>query len=154
MVPAGCEPPVLVFFDGADPASYEPRTGYCVKEMNELSIHHNSLLQESLAKIRADHPDVDITYADFFSPIMAMIESPAKFGKYSVLGLMMTTVCCGGPGRYHFNTVITCGDPGSMTCKDPSARLFWDGAHLTEAANRYVADGWLTSLSSPATATN
>ncbi|KAF8643642.1 hypothetical protein HU200_066698 [Digitaria exilis] len=80
MVPAGCEPPVLVFFDGADPASYEPRTGYCVKEMNELSIHHNSLLQESLAKIRADHPDVDITYADFFSPIMAMIESPAKFG--------------------------------------------------------------------------
>ncbi|KAF8733536.1 hypothetical protein HU200_014837 [Digitaria exilis] len=159
MVPAGCEPPVLVFCDGADPASYSPRTGYCVKEMNELSIHHNSMLQESLAKIRADHPDVDITYADFFSPIMAMIESPAKFVLWS------TIVCIEFVIRAWFDeddaltvplqhSEITCGDPGCTTWKDPSARLFWDGAHLTEAANRYVADGWLTSLSSPATATN
>nr|CAB3471662.1 unnamed protein product [Digitaria exilis] len=144
MVPAGCEPPVLVFCDGADPASYSPRTGYCVKEMNELSIHHNSMLQESLAKIRADHPDVDITYADFFSPIMAMIESPAKFGFDEDDALTVPLQ----------HSEITCGDPGCTTWKDPSARLFWDGAHLTEAANRYVADGWLTSLSSPATATN
>ncbi|CAL4978667.1 unnamed protein product [Urochloa decumbens] len=148
MVPAGCEPPILDLFSSADDpaASYDPRTG-CLKEMNELSIHHNTLLQESLEKIRTKHQDVEIIYADFFSPIMEMVESPAKFED-------ALTVCCGGPGRNHFSTVILCGDTGSTTCKDPSARLFWDGAHLTEAANRYIADGWLRSISSPATATN
>jgi phospholipase/lecithinase/hemolysin len=34
--------------------------------------------------------------------------------------------------------------------KDPSARFFWDGSgHLTEAANRYIADEWLSSIISP-----
>lgn len=91
IVPAGCEPPILLYFDGADPASYDPMTG-CLKEMNELSIHHNSLLQESLAKIRADHPDVEITYADFFGPVMEMVESPAKFGK-SVWSAIVSIKC-------------------------------------------------------------
>jgi phospholipase/lecithinase/hemolysin len=84
MVPAGCVPSFLVLFDGADPASYEPRTG-CLKEMNELSIHHNTLLQESLEKIRARRPDVEVAYADLFSAVMAMVESPGKYGQYSVL---------------------------------------------------------------------
>ncbi|TKW12105.1 hypothetical protein SEVIR_5G015200v4 [Setaria viridis] len=149
MVPAGCDPPILTFFPSADPASYEPRTG-CLKGMNELSTYHNSMLQESLDKIRSKHLDVEIGYADFFSPVMEMVKSPAKFG-FEEDAL---TVCCGGPGRYHFSGVVVCGDPGSTTCKDPSARLFWDGAHLTEAANRYIADGWLRSISSHATATN
>ncbi|CAO2205118.1 unnamed protein product [Urochloa humidicola] len=151
MVPAGCEPPILDHFSSADDpaASYDPRTG-CLKEMNDLSIHHNTLLQESLEKIRGKHPEVEVIYADFFSPIMEMVESPAKFG-FEEDAL---TVCCGGPGRYHCTPSIVCGDPGSTTCKDPSARLFWDGAHLTEAANRYIADAWLRSISSPATASN
>ncbi|CAO2186244.1 unnamed protein product [Urochloa humidicola] len=149
MVPAGCEPPILDIFSSADDpaASYDTRTG-CLKEMNELSIHHNRLLLESLEKIRAKHPDIEIIYADFFSPIMEMVESPAKFGfEEDVL-----TICCGGPEKYHFSQVAFCGDPGSITCNDPSARLFWDGAHLTEAANRYIADRWLRSISSPPTA--
>ncbi|XP_066308149.1 GDSL esterase/lipase At5g45910-like [Miscanthus floridulus] len=149
MVPAGCVPPFLVLFDGADPASYDPRTG-CLKEMNELSIHHNTLLQESLGKIRARHPDVEVAYADFFSPVMAMVESP---GKYGFLEDVLAG-CCGGPGRYHLNADIVCGDPGADTCEDPSARLFWDGTHLTEAANRYIADEWLSSIISPARASS
>jgi phospholipase/lecithinase/hemolysin len=27
--------------------------------------------------------------------------------------------------------------------------LFWDGVHLTEAAYRYVAAGWLSAITSP-----
>ncbi|CAO2161626.1 unnamed protein product [Urochloa humidicola] len=146
MVPAGCEPPILDLFSSVDDptASYDTQTG-CLKEMNELSIYHNTLLQESLQKIRAKHPDIEIIYADFFSPIMEMVESPAKFG-FEEDAL---TICCGGLERYHFTQVAFCGDPGSTTCKDPSARLFWDGAHLTEAANRYIADRWLRTISSP-----
>lgn len=83
MVPAGCVPSFLAVFDGADdPASYDSRTG-CLKELNELSVHHNALLQDSLDKIRASHPDVDVAYADLFSPVMAMVDSPGKYGQYS-----------------------------------------------------------------------
>jgi phospholipase/lecithinase/hemolysin len=80
MVPAGCAPPILTFFPSADQASYDARTG-CLKEMNELSTYHNSMLQGSLSEIRSQHPDVEITYADFFGPVMEMVESPARFGQ-------------------------------------------------------------------------
>ncbi|XP_062208772.1 GDSL esterase/lipase At1g28600-like [Phragmites australis] len=146
MIPAGCTPPILVLFTDADPAGYDPRTG-CLKEINELSIHHNSLLLESLHELRARHPDVEIIYADFFSPIMKMVESPAKFGQYQHTVHVPNLHCSSwsGPGRYHHNYVIFCSDADTITCKDPSARLFWDGAHLTEAANRYIAGDWLSS---------
>lgn len=140
MIPSGCAPPVLAMFaDRADPADYDSTTG-CLKDCNELGMHHNSLLQDALEKLRGKHPDASIIYADFFGPIMEMVESPGKFGfEEDVL-----TICCGGPG------IIYCGDPGATTCEDPSARLFWDGVHLTEAAYRYIADGWLSSINSPA----
>lgn len=148
MPPVGCTPPVLAVFDAnSDQARYNPQTG-CLDEVNELTIHHNSLLLESIEKIQAKYPEVEIIYADFFSPVMEMVESPGKFGfERDVL-----TVCCGGPGRYHFRQAILCGEPGATKCEDPSARLFWDGAHLTEAANRYVADEWFSSINQPARA--
>ncbi|WVZ72881.1 hypothetical protein U9M48_021272 [Paspalum notatum var. saurae] len=142
MVPAGCVPPILAMF--GDMGNLDPDTG-CMEEMNEMSIYHDSLLRESLQKIRARHPDVDIFFADFFNPVMEMVKSPAKFGfEEDVL-----TLCCGGPGKYHFSIVAFCGDPGATSCPDPSARLFWDGAHLTEAANKIIADGWLSAMNSP-----
>lgn len=49
------------------------------------------------------------------------------------------TVCCG-------NGTVLCGDPGAAMCPDPSASLYWDGVHFTEAANRYIAGGWLASI--------
>ena len=57
-------------------------------------------------------------------------------------------VCCGGPGRYGMNATVPCGDAAATTCRDPSARLYWDGVHLTEAANRHVADVWLGVINS------
>ncbi|XP_066310772.1 GDSL esterase/lipase At5g45910-like [Miscanthus floridulus] len=140
---AGCIPPILALFAGADTASYDPRTG-CLKELNELFVHHNTLLQESLAKIRDNHPDVELAYADFFSPVMAMVESPGKYG----FDEDVLDACCGGLGSYDDSSrVIACGDPGAVTCENPSARLFWDGSgHLTEAANQYIADEWLSSI--------
>ncbi|KAJ1281934.1 hypothetical protein BS78_03G011500 [Paspalum vaginatum] len=145
MVPAGCAPPILVLFGNM--GNLDPQTG-CMEEMNDVSIYHDSLLQESLQKIRARHPDVDIFFADFFNPVMEMVKSPSKFGfEEDVL-----TICCGGPGKYHFTVVPICGDPGATTCPDPSARLFWDGAHLTEAAYKIIADGWLSAMNSPESA--
>uniref|UniRef100_A0A0A8YPS9 Uncharacterized protein n=1 Tax=Arundo donax TaxID=35708 RepID=A0A0A8YPS9_ARUDO len=78
---------------------------------------------------------------------MEMVTSPGKFGFEDVF-----TLCCGGPGKYNYNQKVFCGDPGAITCKEPSARLFWDGVHLTEAAYRYIAGDWLSSMKSPGSA--
>jgi phospholipase/lecithinase/hemolysin len=77
----GCTPPNLALFPSADPASYEPRTG-CLKDFNELAVHHNTLLQEALEIVRTNHPSALVVYADFFTPVIKMVESPAKFGQY------------------------------------------------------------------------
>ncbi|XP_044353143.1 GDSL esterase/lipase At2g27360-like [Triticum aestivum] len=96
-------------------------------------------IEEALEKLRGRHPDAMIVYADLFGPIMDMVESPRKYGfEEDVL-----TNCCGRPGA------LICGDEGANLCEKPAARLFWDVAHLTEAAYRYIADGWLGSIDSP-----
>ncbi|KAF6998440.1 hypothetical protein CFC21_014562 [Triticum aestivum] len=143
VIPSGCSPPILTKFAGAPPAAYDSKTG-CLTAHNELGMHHNVLLQVVLSRLRAKHRHVKIIYADFFGPIMEMVESPHKFGfEEDVL-----MVCCGGPGRYGMNSTVPCGDAAATTCRDPSARLYWDGVHLTEAANRHIADVWLGEINS------
>uniref|UniRef100_A0A453A9S1 GDSL esterase/lipase n=1 Tax=Aegilops tauschii subsp. strangulata TaxID=200361 RepID=A0A453A9S1_AEGTS len=138
VIPSGCSPPILTKFAGAPPTAYDSKTG-CLTAHNELGLYHNLLLQAALAKLRTKHRNIKIIYADFFGPIMEMVESPHKFED-------VLMVCCGGPGRYGMNSTVPCGDAAATTCRDPSARLYWDGVHLTEAANRHVADVWLGEI--------
>uniref|UniRef100_A0A453L8C2 GDSL esterase/lipase n=1 Tax=Aegilops tauschii subsp. strangulata TaxID=200361 RepID=A0A453L8C2_AEGTS len=52
----------------------------------------------------------------------------------------LLTPCCGGPDT------LLCGEDGGNLCENPSARLFWDGAHPTEAAYHYMAHLLLRSI--------
>ena len=56
-------------------------------------------------------------------------------------------VCCGagGQGSYNYNNRARCGMAGASACGDPEKHLVWDGIHLTDAAYRAVADGWLNA---------
>nr|AAT11017.1 lipase 1 [Avena sativa] len=138
--PLGCTPPNLVFFPSADPAGYEPRTG-CLKGFNELSVHHNTLLQEALETVQTNNPGALVVYADFYTPVIKMVKSPWKYG----LTTKVLSCCCGGGGKYNFNMSAGCGMPGASVCEDPSQYLYWDG-HFTEAAHRKIARGWLRKL--------
>lgn len=56
--------------------------------------------------------------------------------------------CCGAPSTperaaYNFNVTAKCGEPGATACADPTTHWSWDGIHLTEAAYRHIAKGWL-----------
>ncbi|XP_004971498.4 GDSL esterase/lipase At5g45910 [Setaria italica] len=142
VIPSGCTPLILDIFPEPNPSGYSTKTG-CMLQYNELGRHHNTLLQESLQQIRAKNPGVKIIYADFFSPIMEMVQSPRKFGfRDDIL-----SVCCGGgSGKYNYNMSVPCGSPNATTCSHPSASLNWDGIHFTEAANRHIASRWLSSI--------
>ncbi|XP_040383816.1 GDSL esterase/lipase At1g28590-like isoform X2 [Oryza brachyantha] len=138
--PLGCMPPNLAMFPSADPAGYEPGTG-CLRQLNEIAVYHNELLQDALRDVRISHPDVRVIYADFFTPVIRIVKSPRTFGFISDI----LRCCCGGGGKYNFNMSAGCGMPGATVCEYPSNHLFWDG-HLTEAAYRFIANGWLNSL--------
>ncbi|KAL6626961.1 hypothetical protein ACP70R_030687 [Stipagrostis hirtigluma subsp. patula] len=138
--PLGCSPVYLAHFQNAEPEGYDSRTG-CLKELNDLAIYHNSLLQKALKHVKTKHTSARIIYADFYRPVVDIVQSPHKFG----FTRDVLRCCCGGGGKYNFNISAGCGMPGSTVCEDPSAYLFWDG-HLTEAAYRHIAKAWLHSI--------
>uniref|UniRef100_A0A0A8Y2D9 Uncharacterized protein n=1 Tax=Arundo donax TaxID=35708 RepID=A0A0A8Y2D9_ARUDO len=69
--------------------------------------------------------------------------SPGKFGFSTAL-----QACCGagGQGNYNFNLKKKCGKQGASVCSNPSSYVSWDGIHMTEAAYRKIANGWLNGL--------
>jgi hypothetical protein len=48
-------------------------------------------LREALEKLRGNHPNTTIVYADLFGPIIEMKESPGKFGKHLLFILQCWT---------------------------------------------------------------
>ncbi|XP_038985536.1 GDSL esterase/lipase At5g45910-like [Phoenix dactylifera] len=121
---------------------YEPQTG-CLKKPNELARYHNKLLRQATRKLQSKYPGVRIIYADFYGPVIQFVQTPERFGFSN--GALIS--CCGGGGPYNFNPQAWCAEPGATVCEDPSKSIFWDGIHLTEAAYRYIAKGWLSAWS-------
>jgi hypothetical protein len=71
--PLGCSPPNLVLFPSDDPDGYDARTG-CLKQFNDLSVYHNSLLQQAVQNVQKKYPNVRVIYADFFTPVMEIVQ--------------------------------------------------------------------------------
>ncbi|KAJ4765797.1 GDSL esterase/lipase [Rhynchospora pubera] len=136
--PAGCVPVILTLYASSNKEDYEPDTG-CLKEYNRLAMYHNSLLHQDVIRLREKYPQVKISYTDYYNPIINAVKSPSLYGFINT----PLQVCCGKDGPYNFNISENCGMPGVSACPNPSAYLHWDGAHLTEAANRYISSTWL-----------
>ncbi|KAG6506405.1 hypothetical protein ZIOFF_031728 [Zingiber officinale] len=52
--------------------------------------------------------------------------------------------CCGNGGRlYNYDQSRRCNDKGYTVCENISTHVSWDGIHMTEAAHRVIASGWL-----------
>jgi phospholipase/lecithinase/hemolysin len=143
--PAGCMPMELTKYAAANASSaaaaYDRRTG-CLRRLNGLAQYHNWLLREAVERMRGKYPTTKLVYADFYKPVASLVRRPAKFG----FTQQPLKACCGGGGPYNYNPGAACGSPGASTCGDPSAYVNWDGIHLTEAAYKYVAGGWLNGV--------
>ncbi|EAY96955.1 hypothetical protein OsI_18874 [Oryza sativa Indica Group] len=150
-LPAGCMPMELTKYAAAAAgaanasstaaAAYDRRTG-CLRRLNGLAQYHNWVLREAVERMRGKYPTTKLVYADFYKPVASLVRRPAKFG----FTQQPLKACCGGGGPYNYNPGAACGSPGASTCGDPSAYVNWDGIHLTEAAYKYVAGGWLNGV--------
>ncbi|CAD6240511.1 unnamed protein product [Miscanthus lutarioriparius] len=138
VLPIGCFPLYLTLYPSSSKDDYD-EIG-CLKSYNNLSSYHNELLRQAVSGLQSKHAGVRLMYADFYAQVADMVRSPETFGlKYGL------KVCCGagGQGSYNYNNNARCGMSGSSACGDPEKYLVWDGIHLTEAAYRSIADGWL-----------
>ncbi|KAL5203436.1 hypothetical protein ABZP36_014388 [Zizania latifolia] len=136
--PRGCSPIVLTQFASPSRTDYDGLG--CLRAVNRVTRRHNALLRAALVKLRGKHPHAKIIFADFYEPIIRAHQDPGSFG-LAAAGVLKA--CCGGGGAYNWNGSAICGMPGAVACKDPSASVYWDGGHYTEAIYRYIADGWL-----------
>ncbi|CAD6334307.1 unnamed protein product [Miscanthus lutarioriparius] len=148
-LPAGCLPMALTKYGygaggkgkGNATTEYDRRTG-CLRRLNGLAQYHNWMLREAVGRMRRKYPTTKLVYADFYRPVARLLRRPAKFGFTEE----PIRACCGGGGPYNYNPGAACGSPGSTVCRQPSAHVHWDGIHLTEAAYKYIANGWLNGL--------
>lgn len=140
-LPVGCLPMALTKYGKGNATEYDRRTG-CLRRLNGLAQYHNWMLREAVGRMRRKYPTTKLVYADFYRPVARLLRRPAKFGFTEE----PIRACCGGGGPYNYNPGAACGSPGSTVCREPSAHVHWDGIHLTEAAYKYIANGWLNGL--------
>ncbi|XP_072999071.1 GDSL esterase/lipase At1g28600-like [Typha latifolia] len=138
ILPTGCVPVILTRFPSQNKDDYEPNTG-CLKNYNGLSSLHDALLRNAVTDLRAKYPQARIIFAEYYRAVIDFLSNPANFG---FTGGSLK-VCCGGGGPYNYNFSASCGGPGASACSDPSTYVNWDGVHMTEAAFKQVATGWL-----------
>ncbi|OEL20510.1 GDSL esterase/lipase [Dichanthelium oligosanthes] len=145
ILPTGCLPLFLTFFAGSSSETDFDQYG-CLKSYNRLTEYHSSMLRKQVQILQGKYRSTRIMYADYYSQVYQMVQHPHKFGNlsslYSPRSQKMDSVA--GGGKYNFDVGARCGMPGATTaCRDPSARVSWDGIHPTEAANKMIADAWL-----------
>ncbi|KMT07767.1 hypothetical protein BVRB_6g146900 [Beta vulgaris subsp. vulgaris] len=136
--PLGCLSYVL---DGLSlDATQVDQTG-CAIPINELAQYFNFGLKKVVVQLREHMPLAAITYVDVYSIKYNLISQANKYGFENPL-----LACCGHGGKNNYDVHKRCGakvmESGKEvlvgSCKDPSVRISWDGAHYTEAANKWV----------------
>ncbi|KAJ3694185.1 hypothetical protein LUZ60_009665 [Juncus effusus] len=137
--PDGCTPGNLALNIGRPKEDYDPKTG-CLKDLNDLSMYHNSLLLNAVNKLKTKYPHVNLIYAEYYQPIMDFINMPKRFG---FIDTPLRSCCGKGDNEYNINFTTVCAMPGIGSCENPTSYVNWDGVHLTEAAYHYIASGWL-----------
>ncbi|KAJ4794638.1 GDSL esterase/lipase [Rhynchospora pubera] len=137
-LPTGCIPIMLTLYASTNKSDYD-HLG-CLKHYNTIGYYHNIKLREAVVQLQLKYPKAKIIYGDYYEPVINFLKNPEKFGFTNGAPLK---ICCGGGGPYNYNLTATCGQPGVSACSNPSTYINWDGIHLTEAAYRTIATGWL-----------
>ncbi|XVF39552.1 hypothetical protein PTKIN_Ptkin01aG0043300 [Pterospermum kingtungense] len=133
--PIGCLPIYLTGFQSNDSTAYDKF--HCLKDLNDLSIHHNNLLKQAIEELRQELPNVIIAYGDYYNAYLQLLQNAKLLGFDTE---STKKACCGIGGDYNFSLTKLCGAPGVAVCPNPDQYLSWDGIHSTQKAYRFMTE--------------
>lgn len=135
--PIGCFPLFLTSLQTNDTTAYDELN--CLKEVNNLSMYQNSLLQQAVQELNQENPNAVIVYADYYSAFLWVFRNAALLG-FDLASRQKS--CCGIGGSYNFDLLRFCGNPGVPVCPNPNKSISWDGIHLTQRTYGFMTQ-WL-----------
>ncbi|KAM7478632.1 hypothetical protein LguiA_026845 [Lonicera macranthoides] len=113
--PLGCLPLLLTLFQTNNSSAYDKNN--CLKEINNLSIYQNELLQLAIKELKQENPNATIVYANYYNAFQWLYRNAQYFG-FDMDSIQKC--CCGTGGDYNYDVAKFCGAPEVPVCADPS----------------------------------
>ncbi|CAI9094448.1 OLC1v1030192C1 [Oldenlandia corymbosa var. corymbosa] len=110
----------------------------CLKEYNRLAARHNDILKVAIEKLRKEHPDVAIVYADYYNAYLSIQTNAEELGFASKF-----STCCVSGDKFNFSFDKPCGKVDSC----PNRRNILVGMESVPLNKQ--TDSWLTISSIP-----
>ncbi|KAM7481953.1 hypothetical protein LguiB_006536 [Lonicera macranthoides] len=78
--PIGCLPVYLTLFQTNNSSAYDQHN--CLKELNNLSIYQNELLQLAIKELKQENPNTMILYGNYYNAFQWVYRNAQYFGKF------------------------------------------------------------------------
>uniref|UniRef100_A0A453KU61 Uncharacterized protein n=1 Tax=Aegilops tauschii subsp. strangulata TaxID=200361 RepID=A0A453KU61_AEGTS len=85
----------------------------CLSDINRVAKYHNSMLHAAIRVLRGKYSHARIIYADFYGPIITILENPSRFGKdqkvcRDSVSVLLTLACYCGVTEFSSKTRSIC----------------------------------------------
>ncbi|CAA6656064.1 unnamed protein product [Spirodela intermedia] len=102
-------------------------SGDCIEELNEVSRLFSNAVEVLLHDLASTSKGLSYTFVDSYRVMAPVYPTPQN---------MIKSACCGS-GTLNAESACT---PNATYCSSRLGHLFWDRTHLTEAAQRLIAE--------------
>ncbi|KAL3641785.1 hypothetical protein CASFOL_012600 [Castilleja foliolosa] len=130
--PIGCFPYILTALQTNDRSAYDDLG--CLKSVNDLIIFKNNNLQQAIANLRTEFPNVSILDGPIIDGVLQVLRETSSGPN----GNITLKACCGVGGKYNYDSRRFCGSRGVPVCSNPNDYVFWDGLHFTQEASARI----------------
>ncbi|KAI4355563.1 hypothetical protein L6164_004323 [Bauhinia variegata] len=123
--PLGCLPAVRTLFGFHQKG--------CVSNLNTDVQGFNKKINSTAASLQKKLPGLRLVVFDIYKPLCNLVQCPSKYGFTEA-----RRGCC-GTGTVERSSLL-CNPKSFGTCPNATQYVFWDGVHLSQAANQVLAD--------------
>lgn len=76
ILPLGCAPRIMWYW-----RNMTSNAGDCVKEVNDLAVAYNNLLENTVADFRIKYPDARVVFCDVYRVVLDIVTRPTSYGE-------------------------------------------------------------------------